>query len=68
MNFSNDMFIRSNILIDDRGVGAGWARAHSLFCLIFIEKGRFPNHFWLLVEYFLVLPAHFEEASDAPED
>ena len=52
-----------------RGVGAewaGWARAHPLFCLIFSEKEYLPIHFLLPAEWFLVLPTHFEEASDAP--
>ena len=49
----------------NRGVSAGWARAHPLLCLTFIEKGHLPTHFLLQVEYFLVLPTHFEEASYA---
>ena len=54
----------------DRGVGAGWAGwacARPLFCLIFSEKKCLPTHFLLPAEQFLVLPPHFEEASDAPD-
>ena len=52
-----------------RGVGAGWAgkaRANLLFSLTFIEKGHLPTHFLLPIEYFFILPTHFEEASYAP--
>ena len=45
---------------------AGWARAHPLSCLIFSEKECLPTHYLRPIERFLVLPTHFEEASDAP--
>ena len=41
-----------------------WVRAHSLFCLTFIEKRNLPTHVLFPV---LVLPIHFEEALYAPE-
>ena len=52
-----------------RGVEAGWAGwacAHPIFSLTFIEMGYLPTHFLLPEEKFLVLPTHFEEGSYAP--
>ena len=45
---------------------AGWARPHLFFRLTFNEKGHLSTHYLLPLEYFLVFPTHFEEASYAP--
>ena len=62
--------LTKTLYVQFRGVGAwwaGWARAHPLFYLIFSEKECLLTHFLLPLEWFLVLPTHFEEASDAPD-
>ena len=52
-----------------RGVAVeweGWARAHPLFYVAFLEKGHLTTCFLLEVEKFLVLPTHCKEASYIP--